>query len=194
MQETANILNNATPRSLVVLDEIGRGTSTFDGMALAWAVAEYLHNLGGQGVKTLFATHYHELTGLSDLLPRVVNHNAAVSEWNGEILFLHRLEPGGASKSYGIAVARLAGIPEGVLRRARQVLARIEDVDTLRVRRDRRVKDPGGAGGIQPSLFPTPQEMVAQTLSGLDIDSMSPQDALNTLRAFQRKACPGGGA
>jgi DNA mismatch repair protein MutS len=194
MQETANILNNATPRSLVVLDEIGRGTSTFDGMALAWAVAEYLHNLGGQGVKTLFATHYHELTGLSDLFPRVVNHNAAVSEWNGEILFLHRLEPGGASKSYGIAVARLAGIPEGVLRRARQVLARIEDVDTLRVRRDRRVKDPGGAGGIQPSLFPTPQEMVAQTLSGLDIDSMSPQDALNTLRAFQRKACPGGGA
>jgi DNA mismatch repair protein MutS len=111
MQETAGILNTATERSLIILDEIGRGTSTFDGLSIAWAVAEYLHNLKGKGVKTIFATHYHELIDLAATLPRVKNYNVSVREWNGEIVFLRKLIEGGTNKSYGIQVARLAGIP-----------------------------------------------------------------------------------
>jgi DNA mismatch repair protein MutS len=122
MQETANILNNATGHSLVILDEIGRGTSTFDGLSIAWAVAEFLHDLNGQGVKTLFATHYHELTELADQKPRVKNFNIAVREWNEEIIFLRKLVPGGTNRSYGIQVARLAGIPTEVIARARKIL------------------------------------------------------------------------
>ena len=113
MQETANILNNATGMSLVIMDEIGRGTSTFDGLSIAWAVAEHLHDLGGgKGVKTLFATHYHELTDLVRFLPRVKNFNIAVKEWNDEIIFLRKLVEGGTNRSYGIQVARLAGVPQ----------------------------------------------------------------------------------
>ncbi len=193
MQETANILNNATPRSMVVLDEIGRGTSTFDGMSLAWAVAEYLHELDGLGVKTLFATHYHELTDLAQTLPRVVNYNVAVNEWRGEIMFLHKLEPGGTNRSYGIAVARLAGIPRNVLKRAKQVLARVEDMDAERTRNEKRVREPD-PGQVQLSLFPTPAELVAQTLTGLDIDHMTPVEALSMLAELQEKICPGAGS
>ncbi|MBW2193547.1 MAG: DNA mismatch repair protein MutS, partial [Deltaproteobacteria bacterium] len=112
MQETANILNNATGRSLIIMDEIGRGTSTFDGLSIAWAVAEFLHDLRGSGVKTLFATHYHELTELSHTKPRVKNYNIAVKEWNDQIIFLRKLVEGGTNRSYGIQVARLAGIPD----------------------------------------------------------------------------------
>ncbi len=126
MHETARILHQATPRSLVILDEIGRGTSTFDGLALAWAVAEHLHDLDGQGVKTLFATHYQELTELSQLKPRVRNFQVVVTESGGNIVFLHRLQPGAASKSYGIQVARLAGVPREVIDRAKEVLENLE--------------------------------------------------------------------
>ncbi|RLA90282.1 MAG: DNA mismatch repair protein MutS [Deltaproteobacteria bacterium] len=126
MHETANILHQATPRSLVILDEIGRGTSTFDGLALAWAVAEHLHDFAGVGVMTLFATHYHELTALSRLKSRVQNLHVAVVEGDGQIVFLHHLRPGAANKSYGIQVARLAGVPEGVIDRAQEVLENIE--------------------------------------------------------------------
>ena len=127
MNETANILNNATPKSLVVLDEIGRGTSTFDGLSIAWAVAEYLHN--AVGAKTLFATHYHELTELATTLPRVKNYNVAVREWHDQVIFLHKILPGGTDKSYGIQVARLAGLPKEVLARAREVLANLEEAE-----------------------------------------------------------------
>lgn len=120
MQETADILNNATAKSLVIMDEIGRGTSTFDGLSIAWAVAEYLHDAKGRGVKTLFATHYHELTALSRVKPRVKNFNIAVKEWNDEIIFLRKLVEGGTNRSYGIQVARLAGIPDKVIRRAKK--------------------------------------------------------------------------
>ena len=126
MHETANILHQATPRSLVILDEIGRGTSTFDGLSLAWAVAEYLHDLDDQGALGLFATHYHELTALSRLKPRVHNLQVTVAETAGQIVFLHQLRPGAANKSYGIQVARLAGVPEAVIARAQEVLENIE--------------------------------------------------------------------
>ncbi len=126
MHETARILHQATPRSLVILDEIGRGTSTFDGLSLAWAVAEHLHDLAGQGVKSLFATHYQELTELSRIKPRVHNLQVLVAEAEGRIVFLHRLAPGAASQSYGIQVAKLAGIPPEVIRRAQEILGNLE--------------------------------------------------------------------
>ena len=125
MSETANILNNATPRSLIVLDEICRGTSTFDGLSLAWSIVEHLHNQ--VGAKTLFATHYHELTELAGRLPRLRNFNVAVREWNEQIVFLRKIVPGGTDKSYGIQVARLAGVPKTVLERARQILRNLEE-------------------------------------------------------------------
>ena len=125
MTETANILNNATPRSLIVLDEIGRGTSTFDGLSLAWSIVEYLHNQ--VGAKTLFATHYHELTELAARLPRLQNFNVAVREWHDTIVFLRKIVAGGTDKSYGIQVARLAGVPREVLERAKQILGNLEE-------------------------------------------------------------------
>jgi DNA mismatch repair protein MutS len=127
MQETANILNNATPRSLIVLDEIGRGTSTFDGISIAWAVAEHLHNDPGVKAKTLFATHYHELTDLALTLDGVVNANVLVKESGDRIVFLRRIVPGGADKSYGIHVAQLAGLPPPVIERAREILGNLEE-------------------------------------------------------------------
>ena len=126
MTETAAILHSSTPRSLVLLDEIGRGTATFDGLSIAWAVAEYLHDSPEHAAKTLFATHYHELTELAERLPGAQNYQITAAEREGEVVFLHRLERGRASKSYGIQVARLAGLPPAVLANAREVLARLE--------------------------------------------------------------------
>ncbi|MDR2429520.1 MAG: DNA mismatch repair protein MutS [Puniceicoccales bacterium] len=127
MNETANILNNATSRSLVILDEIGRGTSTYDGISIAWSVAEYLHGTGERGPRTLFATHYHELTRLQETLPRLRNHCVAVKEWNDEIIFVRQVIPGAADRSYGIHVARLAGLPAAVVKRANEILASMEN-------------------------------------------------------------------
>lgn len=126
MNETANILNNATSRSLIILDEIGRGTSTYDGLSIAWGVVEYLHGKGNSGPKTLFATHYHELTRLEGALPRFVNYRIAVKEWNDEIIFIRKIEKGAADKSYGIQVARLAGLPREVIERAKEILSELE--------------------------------------------------------------------
>ena len=125
MNETSNIVNNATERSLVILDEIGRGTSTFDGLSIAWSVAEFLHDK--IKARTLFATHYHELTKLAEDRPGVCNFNVAVREWNEQIIFLRKIIPGGADKSYGIHVARLAGLPKEILERAKDILAHLED-------------------------------------------------------------------
>jgi DNA mismatch repair protein MutS len=138
MSETANILNNATGRALIILDEIGRGTSTFDGLSLAWSIVEHLHN--AVGAKTLFATHYHELTELAARLPRVRNCNVAVREWNDQIVFLRKIVPGAADKSYGIQVARLAGVPRGVIDRAKEILGNLEEAELTpegKVRRPR---------------------------------------------------------
>jgi DNA mismatch repair protein MutS len=126
MNETANILNNATTRSLVVLDEIGRGTSTYDGISIAWAVAEHLHGGNDAGPRTLFATHYHELTRLAESMGRLRNWSVAVKEWNDEIVFVRRVVPGAADRSYGIQVARLAGMPPAVVQRAREILSGLE--------------------------------------------------------------------
>ena len=125
MCETANILNNATPRSLIILDEIGRGTSTFDGLSLAWSIVEHLHNQ--VGARTLFATHYHELTELAARLPRLKNFNVAVREWHDQIVFLRKIVEGGTDKSYGIQVARLAGVPKSILERAKEILGNLEE-------------------------------------------------------------------
>jgi len=130
MNETANILNNATDRSLIILDEIGRGTSTYDGLSIAWAVVEHLHRDPERGPRTLFATHYQELTQLEKHLPRLRNLSVAVKEWNDDIVFVRRVVPGAADRSYGIQVARLAGLPLSVIDRAKTILTRLESDDT----------------------------------------------------------------
>jgi len=160
MHETARILHQATPRSLVILDEIGRGTSTFDGLALAWAVAEHLHDLKGAGVKTLFATHYQELTELSRLKPRVQNFQVLVTESAGDIVFLHRLAPGAASQSYGIQVAKLAGVPREVIARAQEVLENLESgsLDPTGLPRLARSRRRQTREAPQPTLFDPPPE------------------------------------
>jgi len=152
MTETANILNNATPRSLIVLDEIGRGTSTFDGLSLAWSIVEHLHNQ--VGAKTLFATHYHELTELAARLPRLKNFNVAVREWHDQIVFLRKIVEGGTDKSYGIQVARLAGVPKAVLERAKQILSNLEESELTpegNVRQPRKQQDREKLKGLAPS-------------------------------------------
>jgi len=190
MQETANILNTATDRSLVILDEIGRGTSTFDGLSIAWAVAEYLHDWKGKGIKTLFATHYHELTDLATTRPRVKNYNIAVKEWNDEIIFLRRLVEGGTNRSYGIQVARLAGIPKEVVERAKEVLRNIEEgeldsVGRPNLARSRNRKMAHDDSSVQLSLFKTPEQTVIETIKGLNISTMTPLEALNRLNELK---------
>ena len=130
MNETANILNHCTSSSLIILDEIGRGTSTYDGLSIAWAVVEHLHGQGMEGPKTLFATHYHELTRLAKTLPRLRNFSVAVKEWNDEIIFVRQVTPGASGRSFGIQVARLAGLPEQVVGRAKEILATLENGDS----------------------------------------------------------------
>jgi DNA mismatch repair protein MutS len=183
MQETAHILHQASARSLVILDEIGRGTSTFDGLSIAWAVAEFLHDWEGQGVKTLFATHYHELTDLAATGPRVKNMNVAVKEWGDKIIFLRKLVEGGTNRSYGIQVARLAGLPLEVVERARQVLKHLEqettDVEGLpRLARSAagHVKEP-----LQLSLFREAEEKLHRRLQRIELENITPIEALNEL-------------
>ena len=168
MTETANILHNATDRSLVILDEIGRGTSTYDGLALAWAVSEHLHNK--VGAKVLFATHYHELTQLEELLPRVKNYNVVARETKDGISFLHKVEPGAADKSYGVQVARLAGLPEEVVERAQEILHRLE-----------RREDRADPGTEDPKALPVVNEILS-----LNISKLSPLEALRKIEKWQR--------
>ncbi len=183
MTETSQILKQATPRSLVILDEVGRGTSTFDGLSIAWAVAEHLHGLAGVGVKTLFATHYHELTELAARLPRVKNFNVAVKEYQGGIVFLRKLTPGGVNRSYGIAVARLAGLPEEVLARAKEILARLEDGSRAAPPRPAPAEK---AGPGQLGLFQPKEHPVLERLARLELNGMTPLEALNTLDELKR--------
>jgi DNA mismatch repair protein MutS len=187
MTEAANILNHATPRSLIVLDEIGRGTSTFDGVSIAWAVAEYLHDNGKVAAKTLFATHYHELTDLAQTRERVQNYNVAVKEWNDQIIFLRRIVKGGASHSYGIQVARLAGLPTEVIERAKEVLRNLEsgeyEAGAPRLSRsklnDKKVEAP------QLGLFEQP-DPVRQRIEEMDVSVLTPLEALNMLDELKK--------
>jgi DNA mismatch repair protein MutS len=187
MSETANILNNATPKSLVILDEIGRGTSTYDGLSIAWAVAEDLVQKNDIGVKTMFATHYHELTDLARTLERVRNFSIAVREWNDSIIFLHKLVEGGANRSYGIQVAALAGVPAHVVERAGEILTNIERGEfdqagqpaiakSARPKKRKNRSHPG-----QLSLFQPPADPMRAYLAGIDTDNLTPRQALEAM-------------
>lgn len=186
MKETAHILAHLTPRSLVVLDEIGRGTSTFDGISIAWAVAEYLHESKLRPL-VLFATHYHELTDLARVLPRIANYSVAVREWKGEVVFLRRIVPGPASKSYGIEVARLAGVPEPVIRRAREILHNLEQGELDAAGQPRLARSEPETTA-QMALFEEPSARLAADLASLAVEELKPVEALVKLDEFVRRA------
>ena len=181
MVETANLLHHATPRSLLVLDEVGRGTSTYDGISIAWAVVEHIHNHPRLRCKTLFATHYHELTQLANLLPRIRNYNVAVAEERDRVVFLRRIVPGGADRSYGIHVAQLAGLPKPVIHRAQEILSELEQ----------EARAPGSAPHTievrQLPLFATSNPLLEE-LRELDVSAMTPLEAINKLYELQKQA------
>jgi DNA mismatch repair protein MutS len=210
MNETANILNNATDKSLIILDEIGRGTSTFDGISIAWSVAEYIHS--ELRSRTLFATHYHELTELALTMDRVKNCTVAIKEWNDQIIFLRRVVEGGADKSYGIQVARLAGLPSAVIRRAKEVLANLEQAEfnelgepvavsqrergatakrkKERLSADKRV-DEEQEPEPQLGLFASQAGLLFKEILDLNLDTMTPLDAMNKLQELKKKISEG---
>jgi DNA mismatch repair protein MutS len=182
MSETSAILHNATPQSLVLLDEIGRGTSTYDGVAIAWAVTEHLHDR--VGCKTMFATHYHELTQLPERLEHARNLNVAVEESGETVVFLHRLQPGGADRSYGIHVGQLAGLPPAVVQRAREILQTLETGHRV---------VPGSTAEPDPGQLPlfddaAARHPVVEELRALDVDQLTPLEALNRLAHWKRLA------
>ncbi|MBO0683746.1 MAG: DNA mismatch repair protein MutS, partial [Candidatus Dormibacteraeota bacterium] len=181
MAETANILNHATGASLVVLDEVGRGTSTYDGVSIAQAVVEFLHDSPRLGCRTLFATHYHELTALAERLPRVWNERVEVLEEGDSVRFLHRVVPGGADRSYGIHVAALAGLPPQLLARARQVLAELEQ--------QRPLEPPALQLGLP---LPPAEDPIRQEIAAIEVDQLSPLEALQKLYELRSQAGGGG--
>ena len=191
MIETANILRHATEQSLVILDEVGRGTATFDGLSIAWAIVEYLHE--HRKPKTLFATHYHELTELASLLPRVVNRTMAVKEWEERIVFLRRVVPGSADKSYGLHVARLAGLPETVIERAGEILGNLEAQEYDPTGKPRLARGSGAPNAPEPgqpsqlTLFAPPEQVIASVLRDVDVDQLTPLAALNLLHSLKSR-------
>ncbi|MCG2712527.1 MAG: DNA mismatch repair protein MutS [Candidatus Omnitrophica bacterium] len=188
MSETANILNNATPRSMIILDEIGRGTSTFDGLSIAWATAEYLLENTGMRPKTLFATHYHELTEMELLFKGVKNFNVSVREWNEEVIFLYKLIRGSSDHSYGIHVARLAGLPQKVISRAREILSNLEINSMSEEGIPSLVKSDikkTGRRETQPELFQSRENPLIARIRGLDVNNLSPIDALNLINEWK---------
>jgi DNA mismatch repair protein MutS len=190
MVETATILHHATPRSLIILDEIGRGTSTYDGLAIARAVVEYLHNNRRCGARTLFATHYHELVEVSRLLPRIQCMNVAVSEEEGHVVFLHKIVPGGADKSYGVHVAQLAGIPRPVIHRAEEILAELEQTGDAKARR-KAMQEIATPTVMQMTLFAGEQNPLIEEIKQLAIDELTPIEAIGKLYELQQKARKG---
>ena len=184
MNETANILNNATNKSLVILDEIGRGTSTFDGISLAWAITEYLHNNKKCKPRTLFATHYHELISLADSLDSCFNLNIEVQEYKNEVIFLRKIQPGGASKSYGIHVAKLAGIPNEVISRANHILRNFYDNKTAF---NDLYKEQLPLFNDEENISNEKANDLLNELKDLNIDILSPVECLNILNSFKKK-------
>ena len=188
MNETANILNNATQRSLVLLDEIGRGTSTFDGLSIAWAVAEYLHNASKVAAKSIFATHYHELTELALILPRVKNYNVVVKEWGENVVFLRKIEAGACDHSYGIQVAKLAGLPATVIRRATEILSNLESEELTANHMPKLAVQQNGKKETekqQIDLFDKQERQVRDALLNLDVNEMTPLQALLKLNELR---------
>ncbi|MFO8058868.1 MAG: DNA mismatch repair protein MutS [bacterium] len=193
MTEAANILHNATDRSLVLLDEIGRGTSTFDGLSIAWAVAEFLHDIEGRRARTMFATHYHELVDLAETRPRIKNYHILVKEWEGEVIFLRKMSPGSTSRSYGIQVARLAGLPAQVIERAKEILVNLESVEhdprgAPVAGKSKKQKEPQGP--VQLSFFSQPTDPAAQEaarrIKAINTESLTPLEALTILDELKR--------
>ncbi len=183
MVETASILNSATRQSLILLDEIGRGTSTYDGLSIAWAVAEHIHDRTQLGARTLFATHYHEMTQLEQQRSGIRNYRVAVQERDGEVVFLRKIVEGGADKSYGIHVAKLAGLPPSVTARAREVLRQLEQPSSPSSHQAQEDTQP------EPQGLPSPHPIVEE-VKQIDLFSMTPLDALNRLAELQRMVQP----
>ena len=189
MDETANILRHATSKSLVILDEIGRGTSTYDGLSIAWAVAEALHDMDNKGVRTIFATHYHELTELLSAKSRVKNFNVAVKEWKDQIIFLRKMVPGSTSRSYGIQVARIAGIPEKVIDRAKEILENLENEDIDDLGRPKIARSSASEvrnGSAQLNLFGNAESRIERWIKDIDVSGMTPLDALIELDKLKK--------
>jgi len=184
MTETAAILNTATPRSLILLDEVGRGTATYDGLAIAWAAIEYIH--ANTRAKTLFATHYHELTELADRLSGVKNYHVSVKESGGGIVFLRKVEEGAADKSYGIEVAKLAGLPNEVVKRARQVLSEHEDAERSAVKHLAR-EETREPAPMQLAIFTPLSQKIVDRIKETDLDRLSPLEALNLLHELKKQ-------
>jgi DNA mismatch repair protein MutS len=184
MTETANIINNATSKSLVILDEVGRGTSTYDGLALAWAITEHIANK--IKCRTLFATHYHELTELSELFANVKNCNVAVREWMDEVVFLHKILPGGTDKSYGIHVAKLAGVPKSIVKRSAEILEELEASFVKEATSDRlarhKTKEPD-----KDLLFVEKHKSVLDKLASIDVNKLTPIEAINLLNKIKQE-------
>jgi DNA mismatch repair protein MutS len=179
MVETANILHNATSKSLLILDEIGRGTSTYDGLSIAWAVIEYIHNAPRLRARTIFATHFHELTKLSESLPGIRNYNVAVTEQGGEVIFLHKIVPGAADRSYGIHVGQIAGLPKPVISRANEILTKLE-TESKNGSKNENIPI------SQLALFPETNPLL-ESLQKLDINSISPIEAINILYEWKKR-------
>jgi DNA mismatch repair protein MutS len=193
MLETANILNSATPKSLVLLDEIGRGTSTFDGLSLAWAIVEHMHNSRDLRAKTLFATHYHELTELENILPGVKNFNISVKEWGDKIIFIRKIERGCADQSYGIQVARLAGVPDPVIKRAKEILANLEEHELspqgLTAQAKKQLARDTSQMDIFDAIFEkeSQKDHILQEIKSLDVNNLTPLQAIQKLAELQQK-------
>ncbi|MCK5000276.1 MAG: DNA mismatch repair protein MutS, partial [Anaerohalosphaera sp.] len=182
MTETANILNNATERSLVILDEVGRGTSTHDGLSLAWAITEHIAN--AIKCRTMFATHYHELTELAELLVNVKNCNVAVREWQDEVVFLHKILPGGTDKSYGIHVAKLAGVPKEIIVRSSEILADLEKTFAKEASGPELTRHKTAEPEAE-MLFVQKHKSVLDKLSELDVNNLTPIEAINMLNEIK---------
>ena len=184
MTETANIINNATAKSLVILDEVGRGTSTYDGLSLAWAITEHIAT--NLKCRTLFATHYHELTELAELFTNIRNYNVAVREWAGEVVFLHKILAGGTDKSYGIHVAKLAGVPKSILERSEEILEELESTFVKEATGEHlakhKTKEPD-----KDSLFVQKHKSVLDKLASTDIDNLTPIEAINLLNKIKKE-------
>ena len=192
MQEAANILNNATPRSLVLLDEIGRGTSTFDGISIAWAMTEYLHDHPECRAKTMFATHYHELNEMADILPRVHNYKVEVREYKDKVIFLRTVSKGTADHSYGIHVAHMAGLPQAIIDRANEVLKSLEGQDlTVLVAHGQGEADAKNlrrTGPYQINLFEVSDLELKDRLRAIDVNALSPVEAWKLLEELKKLA------
>ena len=188
MQEAANILNNATDKSLILLDEIGRGTSTFDGISIAWAITEFLHENPEVSAKTLFATHYHELNEMAEIFPRIRNYKVDVREYDDKVIFLHKVTPGGADHSYGIQVAQMAGLPRFVTNRAKEILQNLEGKElTPYEEKKEKLKKIKAADENQISMFEIQDDKIRKEIDDIEINNLTPVEALNKLNELKKR-------